>query len=281
MCKHGFLFAMPLGIALTLGACGTYVPEIQEFPGKPADGQLLVQAIVTNVACEVQNAVYDVISEDKEDYRNGVVAHRHTRFLDGWGAQMTLTLTVDETSSINPAVSWMPPSPANAIFNLNGAGTLSADATRTEILNSNYTVQDLVAARRCSPADRPGGLFLLQSDLKLKEWLHDVIMLQGTGEVVFPSKPNVISHEVKFVVVSSGNITPAWKLTTVAINQNGSFLSAGRTRTHDLLITLGPLDQSPMAKGKKTPSTAAANSHLASQIGLAVTNGIRSGLVPQ
>ena len=194
---------------------------------------------------------------------------------------MTLTLTIDETSAANPVVSWMP----NSIFSLGGGATLSADAIRTDILNAYYTVPDLVAAGHCSPADRPGGLFIMQSDLKLKEWLLYNIMLQGTGEVTFPSKSDgplkqtVLSHEVKFIVVSSANATPGWKLTQVSINQSGTFLSAGRTRTNDLLMTFGPLDPSMLAKGKKTPSTAASNQHLASQIGIAVSSGLRNGIV--
>lgn len=276
--------AMAVGITLMLAGCGTYVPEIQEFPSSPAQGQLLVHSIVQNVTCEVQNAVYDVINDDKNDFRTKAIDQRRTSWLDTWGVQITLNLTVDETGSVNPVVNWLPPSPATAIFNLGAGGTLSAAATRIDKLHSYYSVSDLVA-RRCSPDSRPGGLFLMQSDLKLKEWLLDNVMEEGTGEVVYsgnpdgPFKQDVISHEVMFIVVSSGNVTPGWQLTRVSINQSGSFLSAGRTRTHDLLITLGPMDKTALAKGTKAPSTSAQNSNLASEIGLAVTSGIRSGLV--
>jgi hypothetical protein len=282
MFKVGILFAMPIGIASMLGGCGTYVPEIQEFPGGAAAGQLFVQAIVQNITCEVQNSIYNVISGDKEDLRNGVIPWRQTSWLDSWGVQVTLSLQVDETGGLNPTVSWMPPSPMAAIFNLDAGATLSADALRIDKLNSYYSVKELYSRSRCNPADRPGGLFLLQNDLKLEEWLSDVVMLQGTGAATLPNstdgpfKQDVISHEVKFVVVSSATVTPGWKLTRVSINQTGSLLSAGRTRTHDLTITLGPMDKVAAAKGIKAPSTAASNSHLASEIGLAVANSIRT-----
>jgi hypothetical protein len=49
---------------------------------------------------------------------------------------------------------------------------------------------------------------------------------------------------VKFEVVSTGSITPAWKLVRVNFDQTGSLMTGTRDRTHDLIITFGPLDKS-------------------------------------
>jgi hypothetical protein len=270
--------------SLALGSCGTYVPEIQEFPGGPAAGQLFVQAIVQNVTCEVQNAVYNVIAGDLEDVRNKVNPRRLTAWFDNWGVQVTLNLTIDEGGGISPSASWFPPSPVGALFNLDAAGVFSSAATRIDKVTSFYTIKEL-AARRCAPGSRPGGLYMLQSDLKLEEWLSDVVMLQGTGVVKLPSdnsgplKADVITHEVKFVVVSSGTLTPGWQLRRVNVNQGGPLLAAGRTRTHDLTITFGPLDKAAAAQGRIAPSSSASNSHLASEIGLAVSNAIRTNVL--
>jgi hypothetical protein len=216
--------------------------------------------------------------------------------MDSWGVQITLSLTLEEIGALGPTANWLPPSPATSIFNLSAAGTLSSDATRIEKLNSYYSVQDLLKFRDCDPRNRPGGLSLMQSDLKLKEWLFDVMSTAGTGTVHYsgdttkgPFGQNVISHEVKFLVVSSGNITPGWKLTRVSVNQTGSLLSFTRNRTHDLTITFGPTSATvveTILNGRITrvvtrgPSEQAAYSHLSSEIGLAVSNGIRSGLQP-
>jgi hypothetical protein len=68
-----------------------------------------------------------------------------------------------------------------------------------------------------------------------------------------------VSREIKFIIVSSGNLQPTWKLVQVAANTgNAPFFSTGRTRTHDLIITIGP------------PTTRTANDFLASQIGQAI-----------
>jgi hypothetical protein len=71
------------------------------------------------------------------------------------------------------------------------------------------------------------------------------------------------SQELKFIIVSSGNIQPTWKLVQVSANTgNTPFFSTGRTRTHDLLITIGP------------PTTRTANDFLASQIGQAINQNV-------
>lgn len=274
--------AISFAAAFLLAGCGTYVPEIQEFPADSVAGQAFVRAIVHNVTCEVADAVDDVYKRYPSNY------------LDNWGAQITLNLQVAENGSLNPTVNWMPPSPATALFNLAGGVNLSSEATRIDILNSYYTVQQLREMGRCHK--RPDGPFLLHNDLKLNEWLYDALTAERTLDVNFPKTTkdpgktaDVISHQVKFVIVSDGNVTPTWKLTNVSINPTGKFLSVGRTRTHSLLVTFGPASSqliTAKVHGKMrqvsvaAPSTQAAYSHLSSEIGLAVSNGVRSALAP-
>jgi uncharacterized membrane protein YgcG len=75
------------------------------------------------------------------------------------------------------------------------------------------------------------------------------------------------SQEIKFIIISSGNIQPTWKLLPVSANAgNTPFFSIGRTRTHDLLMTIGP------------PTQRTTNDFLASQIGQAVQGGISQAL---
>ncbi|HKH81891.1 MAG TPA: hypothetical protein VKA03_09880 [Methylovirgula sp.] len=132
--------------------------------------------------------------------------------------------------------------------------------------------------------------------MKLNEWLFDSVTVGDTGEVNYgtdtttgPFKQNVLSHEVKFEILSSGNATPGWKLTRVSINQTGTFLSASRDRTNDLIITFGPTSTTQVQKvvnGKEKlvavtgPSEQAAYSHLSSEIGVAVSDGIKGALQP-
>lgn len=82
-------------------------------------------------------------------------------------------------------------------------------------------------------------------------------------------KTNVLSHDVKFDLVTSGGVTPAWKLTTATVNQSGTLFSTSRDLTHDLIITLGP--------GDKTGFTTDAprNADAAQQIGNAVSTNLK------
>jgi hypothetical protein len=280
-----------------VGGCGLYVPEFQEFPADKVTGQQLVQSIVYNVTCEVQDAIYRI-------YNNPDHPLKHT-FLDTWGVQIALSLQVEEKSSANPIVNWLPPSPASAVFNLAAGGTLSADATRQDKLNSYFTIQQIKKMGPCDPTTRPGGVLLLQSNLGLDEWLIFNLTAAHTGEINYgadysdgPLKQNVLSHEIKFDITDTGNATPGWKLTRVSINQSGNLFSATRDRTNDLTITLGPTVPTPKpvldkngkpqldAQGRvKTittyaPSADANNAALSSQIGLAVANAVKGSSLP-
>jgi hypothetical protein len=268
----------------SLCGCGTYVPEIQDFPATRAQGAVLVNAIVTSIHCEVANAIKDVIDQDR--IAATVNGRRSAAWLDHWGAQITLTLTTEEKSTFNPTVTWMPPSPLTSVFTLAGNATLSSDATRTETLNFYYTVPELYRRAPCATGVQPpipATSLLIQSDLKLRDWLFDQLGPTGTGEVNQPiSSSNafgqkVLTHEVKFEVLTTGGINPAWTLVRATIDQNGVLLTGLRDRTHDLLITLGPIDPSQKNGGLVAM---AANSHLASQIGLAVAINTKGRITP-
>ncbi len=266
----------------SLCGCGTYVPEIQDFGGR-VEGQQLVQAILTNITCELRDAVVGL----HEEYPKGT-------FLDSWGIQTTLTLTIDEKGAIAPSVLWTPPSPASAVFSLASGVNFSADATRKDVINAYFLVSDLVQAR-CSPASRPNGAFLLQSDLKLSEWLFDAVSASLTRTVDFKAttlavKTNVLQHEVKFEIVTSGTANPSWKLIRATVNPTGNLFSAGRTRTHDLLITLGPAEKAVIAEVTKNgrrrvtvavrPISQASELHFSSTIAQGIGTAVRNALQP-
>ena len=271
-----------------VGGCGLYTPELQDF-GDQTSGQQLVQSIIYNVTCEVRDAIDDI-------YNNPDHARKST-FLDTWGAQIALSLQVEEKSSTSPVANWLPPSPASAVFNLNVGGTLSSDATRQDKTNSYFTVAQLRKIGRCDPKDRPGGLLLMQRDLALYEWLNAQVIAADTDKIRYiadysdgPLKTNVLSHEVKFDIQNTGNLTPGWKLTRVMVNQTGNLFSATRDRVNDLTITLGPTLPTPKPVKDKNgkvkfvtvpaPSADAYTAALASAIGLAVANAIRTTPLP-
>ena len=267
-------------VNVMLLGCGLRVPDIQEF-GDRVEGQRFVQAVLINITCELRQAVSDLHA-----------AYPQGTFIDGFGIQTTLTLTYDEKGSLAPGVSWMPPSPANAVFTLGAGLNLSADATRTNVIDGYYLVSDLEKAT-CSDEARPNGAFLLQSNLKLSEWLFDAVSASMTNTVNFKAttlavKDSVLQHEVKFIIDTGVTATPSWTLTRVTVNPSGNFLSLDRTRTNDLLITLGPAVPAVVAlmakDGRRTskvvraPDRRAADLHLSATISQGIESAVRSSL---
>jgi hypothetical protein len=255
---RGCVIGLCTFMAAGLGGCGTRVPPIQDI-GDDVAGQQLVNAIVYNITCDVQDGI------------SYIYKHQLSTFLDNWGVQLTLNLTVEEKSSVNPSLSYLPTS----MFTLGVDGTLSSEATRTEKINSYYTVKQLLKIGPCS--NRENGPLLRANDLGLKAILFDSLAARNKGLMQFSDDPkgplgtNVISHEVKFEVVLSGDITPAWVLKYVKIDPSSPVFSAKRDKTHDLVITLGPTDASGTA-----PSQAAAFSALASDIGVSISNNVKN-----
>jgi hypothetical protein len=243
-----------------LGGCGTYVPSIQEI-GDDTNGLLLVQAIIESIHCELRNSVTQIYWDDQT-----VKKRRGTRvaeYFDKWGAQVQLQLTVEETTRLNPSASWMP----NALFSLGGTATLSADATRINKITYFYRVSELRQHGGCQTGapdtPHPPGSLLIQSNLKLYNWLSTLMLGTAAGDISTISKQNSLTHEVKFEVVSTGTLAPAWVLSRVfSVNQSNPLFSTTRDRTHDLLVTFGPIDETQI----QTLAPTAQNTFFASQI---------------
>jgi hypothetical protein len=270
-------------VAFVLTGCGTYVPDTQDFPGNTGDQQLLVQAIVQSVHCEVANAISDIYRQSAK-YPALVPI---TKTLENWGLQMTLSLKTEEKGALNPTVLVTPPTPATAVFTLGAGVTLSADAIRTDKLYFYYRVKDLKKLHCPTgiPPEAPVSSPLIQNNLKFGDWLYDILIPAGTNEITLPTSPkgplkqNVIYYEVSFEIVTGGTLTPSWKFTrvnvnrigTVSVNPTGTLAAATRDRTHDLQITMGPGDD----LGLIGP---AANAQLSGDIGLSVANSVRGAL---
>ena len=161
--------------------------------------------------------------------------------------QISLTLTVEEKTTVNPASVWLP----FGWFTFGASASVSADATRKDILNYFYSVKDLYRYGPC-PTEwvqpHPPGSLLIQNNLKIDQWLSAQVLLSATGQIGYPRTPdtmlkqNALSHKVKFEVISSGSANPGVKIATFTLDQAGSLFTASRDRTHDLLVTFGPVD---------------------------------------
>ena len=262
-----------------LCGCGTVVPELREWPENDHFGAVdLVRIIVRSVECELKHTITDVVNTDT-DQAHLRSNHRHfTEFLNNWGAEVALTFTIVEKSGFNPNATWLPVSPASAIFTLNGNASLTAQATRIQKMNIFYTMKELYLPKGqdCDASgEDPSGSFLIRNDLRLKDVLDARILPAIVGIADLPSsgQKNVLSQDISFQAVISGSLTPTVLLTRASANTAGSFLSGSRDKTHDLLITFGPLDK---PAGGRSLIAIAEQSHFTSQINSGITTGFRS-----
>jgi hypothetical protein len=329
-----------VSISFCFAGCGTTVPDIKEpwDANKPPDeitpkgmsGTAQIEfEIKKRIYCDLKKAVQ---AANEIPLRTGspgklTVKQQQPRIIPAsWGAQLTLSLQVDETSGLSPglALNEVLPNATHVFgsgttgtvttpqsFSLGFGGTLSSTATRIDKFDPYYSVQTLLKEdtpysicwdgppyTKNDPLWKEGWVpaqsspFIVESDLGIKEWLVGAMMvdnaiasdpvpeqLGGTGaggskkgaggskkgaggsKYITPAK-DTVSLEIKFIIVTSGNVTPTWKLVRISANSGSTPLfNTGRTRTHDLIITIGD------------PSVISSNTHLASQIGNSVSNG--------
>lgn len=164
-------------------------------------------------------------------------------------------------------------------YNLGMGGQLQSTALKNLKYNGYWRVETLLEESKpnslCdkkNPARNPfenndgsssnSSLFLLQSELGITDWLVDSLQTEtwiysdkkeGSGGMrspksdVFSANPDQLQEEIRFVVISNGNITPTWKLVRVSANTAGlPLFGTGRTRNHSLIITFAPSGDSTL-----------------------------------
>jgi hypothetical protein len=312
--------AISPAVAIFLGGCGlgvSQLPEVWDRTDPYATAHMEVQ-IKRAIFCELRRGALETRRLNSGQYSYGntnVTSAADLPLPDSWGVQVTLTLTVDEKSNLTPSVSWKNPIAPVSIFSQNVSqsytttvgGQLSSENIRYDKYNFYYTARDLIDG--AGPGDicgspptailgRPSlsSPFVNASDLGISDWLPGAVFVTdfqrssraaATGEGAplgssgsFAS--DSITYDNKFVIISDVNAAPTWNLVRLGTGTS-ALLDLNRTRTHELLITIGPGSstlQVDAKTGKKVlvnagPSSAAVNSHLASEIGSAVASAIR------
>jgi hypothetical protein len=270
--------ALALALSFGLAGCGARVPELRDWPNNDGPGAAaMVEAIVHSVRCDLRRTVTKIVDIDLDAARKRASHRIYTDFLNNWGAEVAFTFTIVEKTVVNPTGVWMPPSPATAIFTLGGDASASAQATRVETMNIFYTMKELYLrpGQTCDANEDRSASFLIQDNLKIDELLQFRLTSATTGNASTPNDgdKNVLSHQITFQVVTDGGLTPTWQLTRGTINGTGTFLSGSRDRTHDLVITFGPIDR---ARGGKSLIVIAEQAHATSQL----TGGFATRLKP-
>jgi hypothetical protein len=171
------------------------------------------------------------------------------------------------------------------LYSFGIGGGLSSDAYRQDKLHILYNLSDLIgpekdlpsrdiAEQSCRPTESANASIIIDSDLKLDEWLQNIASIEGRkqGKIELPNSfatSGVLSHEIRFEVVTSGNITPVWHLVRVSANTGtGNLFNTSRDRTQDLILTFGPIKNGELHSNAR----AAANT---GDLGATIGNVIR------
>lgn len=259
------LISVASAFAGLLGGCGLYVPEMQEWYEPPEQQKITENRIINHIKCELHKGVDDAI---QKYYGAGKRSGYKADWVKDWLATVTLKLTVDEKGTSNPGLTWVRALSDVKTFTLGAGVNASADATRVETISFTYPLRDLrLAGRIVNPCETPGEL-LIEGDLKIGQFLDKKVFLSTVpGTIIGPY--SAFSYEVTFVAVYGGSVTPSWKLVEFTVNPDSPFVSATRTRTHDVTITIAPPGDAAAAE--------AASIHNAALIGQAVAAAIRKG----
>lgn len=236
------LVAPILGGAM-LSSCGTYVPEKLLVTNAEDANGMFESVIVNNVKCELRLGVRRVLVTFPQGGRYNDVS-----WLAGWGALVTLKITVDEKSSLSPGVSFV-----GTNFSAPVGATGGAGATRIETIAFSYSFADLLAedallrknnfnADDCSLNEKG---ILIESNLKIGDFIRDKMIVAANPGAVQGKTPgappfSVFSYQATFVSNFGGTAAPTWKFIKTSVDSASALFSASRQKTHDVSITLGP-----------------------------------------
>ncbi|GKQ50430.1 hypothetical protein [Bradyrhizobium sp. Ce-3] len=254
---------------LSLAGCGLVPPRLTEAWEAQDVGTKMVLDIKRKIFCETIAAIREV---------NTIRTSLGKPIPDDYGVQLQLTLTIAESSSFTPNLTYnrtLPNGTDSGItigqsWGVGISGELSSTATRTDATYTYWRVGNIAGPGKnkevCEgwPID-PGSSPFLNSELGIARFLKDNVEAAdylhssplGTKK---PDKVDVYSYDLKFAVVSSGGISPQFKL--VPLSGGGTpILNLNRTRTHELLLTFGPTGANGF-----TPSDISLSQHVTNQL---------------
>jgi hypothetical protein len=253
--------------AVAVSGCGLRVPSLQNYgndiPAEKADENL----IINQLKCEIHQGIYSTVY-DPNFYPPSSTTGKSPDWLLTWGAKVSLVLTADEKGSFNPGLSYKNPFQKMGTFaSVSGGLQSSAEAQRKETIAVTYAFSDLMKEALSPNGCSDGHGVLIHSDLRIGEFISNKIFLTrvpGTipGEpksIDASSKPLIMSafsDEITFILTYGGSVTPSWNFVRLSVDPTSPLLSATRTKTQYVTITLGPVAPSSPTQAAKLEAEA-------------------------
>jgi hypothetical protein len=92
--------------ALPLMGCGLQIPDMGEIGTKPLEEAFTEMDLVNHIKCEIHLGVRDALAVWA---KGGAAGGNGVEWLRAWEAKVSFKLTVDDTTSLNPGVSFNQP----------------------------------------------------------------------------------------------------------------------------------------------------------------------------
>jgi hypothetical protein len=281
--RHQFIATMFL---LALSGCGLGVPS-KTFRSDAPDASTHLSeqgtyenVIVSHLVCEIANGIGAANTSFDLPW---LVSKT-------WGTAVTLTITAEDQSGLSPGLSFIRPLPnvistfpvggnvtSSQSFTLGVGGSGSVNATRTETIQFTFVNSALLAFSKNYPSDCSDystGI-TIDGDLRIREFIYDKALIARLGNAsLYVGKStkdaaiawkypiyNTFTDTLNFVSILGANVTPSWKLAHFSDNPSSNFITAQRTYTNQVIITIGPIGTQPSATQPAALSQSAQNQH--------------------
>jgi hypothetical protein len=221
-----------------------------------------------------------------------------------WGTSVNLSIMVDELSGLTPGVSLRTPlenvvntfptggnvvSPQSISLGLGASAT--AHATRTETIQFTFANPELLNQARHRFVEDPAGPavcdksaegIMINSNLKIDDFIYDKATIAALGNDISTHRTwapfSLFEDTITFVASYGGSVTPTWTFARVAVDPTSPTVSATRTKTNTLIITLGELSTKASPTSPATLSSAATAQHNNAATGAAVAGSNKAGM---
>lgn len=219
-----------------------------------------------------------------------------------WGTAVNLSIMVDELSGLTPGVSLKTPlqnvvrtfpvggnviSPQSVSLGIGASAT--AHATRTETIQFTYSNPGLLYQAKRRFVQDPAGLaacdksaqgIMINSNLKIDDFIYDKATIAAFGNDISTARTwapySLFQDQITFVATFGGSVTPTWTFARIAVDPTSPTVSATRTKTNTLIITLGELSTKATPTSPATLSSAAASQHSNAAAGASTAGAIKA-----
>jgi len=141
------------------------------------------------------------------------------------------------------------------VFTISAGGNASTSGTREMTMTYFVPFDELLQGKKIPSNQRaPQNCDVVSNETGIRDPIAGNLGIHQTLKAAFETWDasrtlserikngpfETITHHVTFEVVVGGDATPIWKFVNVTANPNAPFISANRTATDELLITVGP-----------------------------------------